>query len=139
MLDTPHQRWRRIILTTCYNHNLDLIGSISPLPTLLVNLVTLSERPNTVFFTKLAAPWGTVRASKKGNRKLYLGNTDAQFFIPMHDNTVIWGVKDICDPRANVREQANWISYEISRAQDAIELPQHILSVVIRNACLQFR
>jgi hypothetical protein len=31
-----------------------------PFPTLLVNLVKLSEKPNTVFFTKLAAPFRKV-------------------------------------------------------------------------------
>ena len=32
------------------------VAAESPLPTLLVNFVRLSEKPNTVFFTKLAAP-----------------------------------------------------------------------------------
>ena len=32
------------------------VAAERPLPTLLVNFVRLSEKPNTVFFTKLAAP-----------------------------------------------------------------------------------
>jgi len=38
------------------------VAAERPFPTLLVNLVKLSEKPNTVFFTKLAAPWRMVRS-----------------------------------------------------------------------------
>jgi hypothetical protein len=46
-----------ISLTTyCLNLDWQMITFRSPLPMLLVTLVTLSETPKTVFLTKLAAP-----------------------------------------------------------------------------------
>ena len=38
------------------------VAAERPLPTLLVNFVRLSEKPNTVFFTKLAAPCRVIRS-----------------------------------------------------------------------------
>lgn len=55
--DNQSQRLLQKDLGGCLNDTHDVMNEILlPLPTLLVILVKLSEKPNTVFLTKLAAP-----------------------------------------------------------------------------------
>lgn len=110
-----------------------------PLPTLLVNFVKLSEKPNTVFFTKLAAPCVFVRSSSSHAAKVlnYFGNTDAKFSVPVDDNTVEWFIEDVSDPGTDVSKQPNRVSDEICRSDDTVKLTEDLLFVVVHNTRFQ--
>jgi hypothetical protein len=88
-----------------------------PLPTLLVNFVTLSEKPNTVFFTKLAAPYTTIRLlGKKTGTSSYFRNSYTKLLVAVHHSTIERFIKDICHSGTDVCEETYWISNEISGA-----------------------
>ena len=66
----------------------------------------------------------------------YLCYSDTQLLVPMHDNAVVWRVKDVCNPRADIREETHWIPNEIGRTENAVQLPQDILTVVVCDTIL---
>ena len=84
-----------------------------PFPTLLVNLVTLSLKPKTVFLTKLAAPYHCSKGVRLEAGNSNLCNPDAQFFIPMNDNTMERFVEDVCNTGADVGKEPDWGPDEI--------------------------
>lgn len=107
-----------------------------------VTFVKLSEKPKTVFLTKLAAPCigcfvrhGHVRACGA----TYLRDADTEFPIAVHDNTIERLIEDIRHSGADVREQADRVTDEICRAQDTVELTEDLLSVVIYDTGLDVR
>ena len=104
-----------------------------PFPTLLVNFVKLSLTPKTVFLTKLAAPCHNKRGSGSFVHP-YLGDSDAQFGIAVHDHPVERLIEYVRDARAHIREQSNRIADEISGAQDTIELAEYVLTIVVQDA-----
>lgn len=55
----------------------------------------------------------------------------------MDDNTVERFIKDVCDSRTDVREQANRVSDEICRSNNAVELTEDLLFIVVHDTRLQ--
>lgn len=54
----------------------------------------------------------------------------------MHNNAVVRFIEYISNSRADIGEQANGVSYEISGTEYAVELSEDILTVVIYDASL---
>lgn len=57
----------------------------------------------------------------------------------MHNNAVVWCVKDVCNPRTHIREEAYWIPNEIGGTENAVQLPQDVLTVVVCDTTLELR
>ena len=93
-----------------------------PLPTLLVNFVKLSEKPKTVFLTKLAAPWECVSEANSRCQPTwpYLCDTNPDIFVAMHDHSVERLIEDIRDSGADIGEETNRVSNEVCRTEDPV-------------------
>ena len=94
------------------------------MPTLEVILVRLFESPNTVFFTKLAAPWSSLSdASLLKSINTHLSDANAEFASTVLDDTMPRFVEDIGYPRTDVGEQPNRIPQEVGRSENTVDLP----------------
>jgi len=112
------------------------VAAERPLPTLLVNFVRLSEKPNTVFFTKLAAPCGVLGCEVIVHRDTYFGDANPKFPVTMDDHTVERFIEDIRDTRTDVREQPDGVANEIRRPENTVELAKDFLFVVVHDTRL---
>ena len=69
----------------------------------------------------------------------YLCNAYAQLSVTVHYYSLVWLIENVCNTRADVGEQSNRVSEEVSRTQDSVQLPDHFLSIVINDPLLQDR
>lgn len=66
----------------------------------------------------------------------YLRDANSELTIAVHDNSIERLIEDIRHARADVSEQAYWVTDEICRTQDAVQLTQDLLPVVVDDTRL---
>ena len=94
----------------------------TPFPTLLVNLVTLSLTPNTVFLTKLAAPCYKLRRVRAIQKRTDLCYSNTQLSVSMHYHPLERFIENIGHTRADISEKSNRVTDEVCGTQYAVEL-----------------
>ena len=92
----------------------------APFPTLLVNLVTLSLTPNTVFFTKLAAPCYKLRQVCATQERTNLCYSNTQLSVTMHYHPLERFIENIGHTRTDISEKSNRVTDEICGTQYAV-------------------
>ena len=70
-------------------------------------------------------------------RRFYLRNANANVLVAVHDGSIEWFVEDVCYARADVGEQTDGVPDEVRRAQDAVQLAEHLLAVMVHDALLE--
>jgi hypothetical protein len=66
----------------------------------------------------------------------YSCETNSKLFAAMHNNTLIWLVEDVGEPRADVVEQTDRISKEISRSENSVQLRDDLFLVMKHKSFL---